>query len=69
MESNMQIKKVSDKLLKVDESLTIYKYDNGYLVEVSGKDFNDDWATAKLLVSSLDEVFELVKDIDDLERS
>lgn len=65
----MQIKKVSDKLLKVDESLTIYKYDNGYLVEVSGKDFNDDWATAKLLVSSLDEVFELVKDIDDLERS
>ena len=63
------INKPSDKLTKADESLTIYKYDNGYMVEISGRDKDDDWTSAKLLVPSLDEVFEIIKDADNLPRT
>lgn len=65
----MSISKPSDKLTKADESLTIYKYDNGYMVEISGRDKDDDWTSAKLLVPSLDEVFEIIKDADNLPRT
>ena len=30
--------KISDKLSKVDESFTVYMYDNGYMFDVSGRD-------------------------------
>ena len=39
------------------------------MVEVSGRDNNDDWSTAKILVTSLEEVFEIIKDVDSLPRS
>lgn len=64
----MTITKPSDKLSKVDESFTVYKYDNGFLVEVSGRNKDDDWATSKILVSSLEEIFELITDINSLPR-
>ena len=64
----MTINKPSDKLIKADESLTVYKYDNGYLVEVGGRDSNDDWAVAKILVSSLEDVYDIIKDADKLPR-
>ena len=34
-------------LTKVGEQVNIYLYDNGFMVEVSGKDLNDDWKTVK----------------------
>lgn len=37
------------KLAKRDESITIYEYDNGYMLECSGRDVNDDWATSKVI--------------------
>ena len=52
--------KLSDKLTKVGESLTVNMYDNGYMVEVSGRDEDGDWATAKILCMSLDEVTEVI---------
>lgn len=48
--------KLSDKLSKVGDSLTVNMYDNGYMVEVSGRNDDGDWATAKILCSTLDEV-------------
>jgi hypothetical protein len=59
----------SDKLSKADDSLTLYKYDNGYLVEVGGRDHNDEWSTAKILVNSLEDAFLVIKDADSLPRS
>ena len=42
------IKKISDKLTKINDSLTINLFDNGYMVEVSGRDDNDDWTQVKI---------------------
>jgi len=54
--------KLSDKLSKVGDSLTVNMYDNGYMVEVSGRDDEGDWATAKILCTTLDEVTSVIKE-------
>ena len=60
--------KLSDKLAKVSDSLTVYLYDNGYMVEVSGRDDSDDWKTAKIMCNSLEEVSEIVKEASEMPK-
>ena len=60
---------ITDKLLKVDETVTIQMYDNGYLFEISGRDHSDDWANVKILCSTLDEVTTLIQEASDSPRS
>ena len=60
---------IASKLSKVDESMTIQMYDNGFMFEISGRDTDDDWATTKIVCSSIDEVMKLVKEATTLPRS
>jgi hypothetical protein len=60
---------IASKLSKVDESMTIQMYDNGFMFEISGRDNDDDWATTKIVCSSIDEVMKLVKEATTLPRS
>ena len=48
--------KLSDKIAKCNDNLTVNMYDNGYMVEVSGRDSLDDWKTAKIMCQTLDQV-------------
>ena len=50
------------KLSKVNESFTINRYDNGFMVEVSGRDTENDWKTCKVLCNTEAELFEVVKE-------
>lgn len=61
--------KLSDKLSKVDEDITITQADNGFIVTVSGRDSDDDWATAKIVCNSIDDVIGLIKEAQGMERS
>ena len=62
--------KISDKLNKVDEDMTIRMYDNGYLFEISGRDSNDDWSNVKILCRDLSQVIELVTEATtDMDRT
>jgi hypothetical protein len=61
--------KVSDKLTKVNESFTINMYDNGYMVEVGGRNENDDWINTKIICADLDQVIELVREAADMPRN
>lgn len=63
------ITKLKDKLAKVDESIHIYMYDNGYMVEIAGRDSDDDWSTAKLMCANIEDVINLIKEASDMERS
>jgi hypothetical protein len=56
------ITKISDKLAKVNESFTVNMYDNGYMIEIGGKDGDDNWKTAKITVAELDSLIALVKE-------
>jgi len=60
--------KISDKLAKVNDNYTINMYDNGFMIEVGGRDSEDDWKTAKIIVSSVDELVALVKEVAELPR-
>jgi hypothetical protein len=51
-----------NKLSKVNESFTVYRYDNGFMIEISGKDHSDDWKTCKVLCSTESEMFEVIKE-------
>jgi hypothetical protein len=65
-ESTMNL---SEKLTKADDSVTVQIFDNGFMVEVSGRDAEDDWATAKVMCATLDEVNAVVKEAAEMERS
>lgn len=55
------IEKIFNKIKTRDESFQIYTYDNGYLIEVSGRNHEDDWATAKVFVDTVSEVQTVVE--------
>jgi hypothetical protein len=59
---------VSDKLTKVSDSFTINMYDNGFMVEVSGRDEEGEWKTAKVLCQDLDQVIAIVTEVSTMER-
>ncbi len=59
---------VSDKLNKVSDSFTINMYDNGFMVEVSGRDDEGEWKTAKVLCQDLDQVIAIVTEVSTMER-
>jgi hypothetical protein len=63
-----QVKTIGDKLVKVNENFTINMYDNGYMIEVSGKDSDNEWKTAKIMVQTVEELVALVKEATQLER-
>lgn len=63
-----KVTKVSDKLAKASDSFTVYIYDNGYMVEVSGRDKSDDWASAKIMCADLDAVMAIAREVSEMER-
>jgi hypothetical protein len=54
--------KYLNKLEKVSESITINRYDNGYMVEVSGRDDDNDWKTSKVICNTEEEMLTVVKE-------
>jgi hypothetical protein len=55
------------KLAKVNESITINRYDNGFMVEVGGRDEESDWKNCKILCNTEDEMLAVVKEWNTLE--
>ena len=60
LEYNMA-KKLS-KLSKVNENISINRYDNGWMVEVGGRDEENDWKTSKILCNTEEEMLAVVKE-------
>lgn len=51
-----------NKLSKVNESITINRYDNGFMVEVGGRDSDNDWKNCKILCNTEEEMLAVVKE-------
>lgn len=62
------ITKVADKLVKVGECVNVYFYDNAYMVEVTGRDDNEDWANVKLVCRDLNEVQAVLEEVETLPK-
>jgi len=68
MAKTKTVNKISDKLAKVNESFTVYMYDNAYMIEVSGRDSENDYKTVKLMVPALEQLQALIKEATEMER-
>jgi hypothetical protein len=55
------------KLSKVSESITINRYDNGWMVEIGGRNKKDDWSTTKTLCNTEEELITLIKEYNTME--
>jgi len=62
MATAKSVNKLSDKLTKVNESFTVNRYDNGFMVEAGGRNKKGDYVSAKIVAGSIDEVLTLVKE-------
>ena len=62
------ISKIGEKLAKVNDSFTIHMYDNGYMIEVGGRDSNNEWKNAKILVQNLAQLNDLIAEISNLPK-
>jgi len=51
-----------DKLEKVNESFTVNRYDNGFMVEFSGRDEENDWKNCKILCTSQEQLFDVINE-------
>ena len=50
------------KLKKANESFTINRYDNGFMIEVGGRDEENDWKNCKVLCSTKEELFAVIEE-------
>jgi len=51
-----------DKLVSISEDLYIHRYDNGFMVETSGRDKKGEYKTLKIICNTEEEVVALVKE-------
>jgi len=51
-----------NKLEKVNESFTVNRYDNGFMIEIGGRDKENDWKTAKVMCSTDADLIEVIKE-------
>jgi hypothetical protein len=58
-----------NKLSKVNDSFTINRYDNGFMVEINGRNYVDDWVTAKILCNTEEELIDIIKEYNSMELS
>jgi len=60
--------KISDKLAKVSDNFTVNMYDNGFMVEIGGRDDEDDWKNSKILCNTLDDLIAVITEAASMTR-
>lgn len=56
-------------ITKRDESFTVYEYDNGYMLECSGRDADDNWATSKVIYPNQKALIDGIMDLINLVKN
>lgn len=54
--------KISNKLEKVNDSFTVNRYDNGFMVEVGGRNEEGEWANTKIICNTEDDLIAVIKE-------
>jgi hypothetical protein len=55
------------KLAKVNESITINRYDNAWMVEIGGRDKDSDWKNTKTVCNTEEELIALIKEYNSMD--
>jgi len=59
---------INDKLAKVNDNFTVNMYDNGFMVEIGGRDSDDEWKTAKIICNTLEDLIAVITEATTLTR-
>ena len=59
---------IVDKIVKVDDTISIRLVDNGYLFELSGKDAKDEWKGVKIVCTTRSQLDSLLDEALELDR-
>lgn len=62
------VNKIADKLSKVNDSFNVYMYDNGYMLEISGRNSDGDYKSVKIMCSSIEQLHSVIAEATALER-
>jgi len=54
------------KLVKVNDSFTVNRYDNGWMVEIGGRNKKDDWANTKTMCATEEELIAVLKEYNSM---
>jgi hypothetical protein len=54
--------KLGEIYMNVSDSVTVNRYENGWMVEVSGNDHNDSWQNKKFIFSDLKNVLTFLEE-------
>ena len=68
MATTKTVTTLSDKLTKVNENFTVNMYDNGYMIEVGGRNKKGDYTNAKIMCSNVEQLVALVQEACTMER-
>jgi hypothetical protein len=61
--------KINSKIFHVNDSFSVNMYDNGFMVECSGRDTEQNYASSKTMCASLDELLALIQAIATMPRN
>jgi hypothetical protein len=56
-----------NKLAKVNESITVNRYDNGWMAEIGGRDKKEEWKTSKIMCNTEEELIAVIKEWNTME--
>jgi len=59
---------LNTKIAKVNDSYSVTMCANGYVVEISGRDANENWSTAKIICTTMAELITLLGEIDSMDK-
>ena len=55
--------KLIDTFTKINDNYTITNCNNGFVIEVSGQNFSEEWVTGKFVFKTIDELKDVVQDL------
>ena len=55
------------KLAKVNESITINRYDNAWMVEIGGRDKKEEWKNSETVCNTEEELLALIKEYNSMD--
>ena len=61
--------KIIDHFTKVNDNYTVTNCHNGFVIEVSGQDGDENWINAKFVFKTLDELKDAAQDLAFMSRS
>jgi hypothetical protein len=67
--NEVKVNMVSNMFSSVNDSVTVYRFENGWMVEISGRDHFDEWPTKKIVCSDLKNVLTLLEEYSNIKLS